>query len=262
MPQLIALPAFTDNYIWLLYDAKQQRCLVVDPGSAAPVSTWLQQHPEVQLSYILITHHHPDHTAGIAELKSLTGATVWGPATENIPERDTALHGGEQCEVLGQACRVLALPGHTLGHIAYVIGDAQAPWLFCGDTLFSAGCGRLFEGSPEQMQASLAQLAALPDATLVCCAHEYTASNLRFALTVEPDNHALQQRADAVAQLRQAHQPTLPSTIGLERATNPFLRTEQSTIGKKIDEWQASKNSRQTSGQSRFALLRQWKDVF
>lgn len=264
MYQLIALPSFTDNYIWLLEHTPTATCLVVDPGTAEPVKAWLSQHPKVQLTNILITHHHPDHIGGISELKQLTGAQVYGPSSEKIPARDIALHGGEQLTPLHDlTCQVLAVPGHTLGHIAYLISDgAQAPWLFCGDTLFSGGCGRLFEGTPEQMQHSLTQLSALPDNTLVCCAHEYTASNLRFAAAVEPDNPALAQRILEVQRLRAANLPTLPSTIALERATNPFLRSDSVQIREKIDEWQASKNQPKSSNHNAFALLRQWKNEF
>ena len=186
---IIALPAFSDNYIWLLHDGR--RALVVDPGDAQPVLKALQS-TGLDLEAILVTHHHPDHTAGVAELREATGATVWGPAREAIPEPFIPLDDGDTVTALGVAWSVLDVPGHTAGHIAFWASDIDgAPLLFCGDTLFSGGCGRLFEGTPAQMLASLDRLAALPGNTRVCCTHEYTLSNLRFARTVEPGNVAL-----------------------------------------------------------------------
>lgn len=190
MIQIDALSAFNDNYIWLLQDATSRRCAVVDPGDAKPVEAWLAAHPDWRLSDILVTHHHHDHVGGVAALKELTGARVLGPANEKIPARDLALEDGERVEVLGLVFEIFHVPGHTLGHIAYY-HPAETPLLFCGDTLFAAGCGRLFEGTPAQMHHSLARLAALPANTRVYCTHEYTLSNLRFALAVEPDNAAL-----------------------------------------------------------------------
>ena len=211
MIKIDALPAFSDNYIWLLQDSGQQRCAVIDPGDAAPVLAWLNAHPGWRLSDILITHHHHDHVGGIAQLKAATGARVVGPARETIPERDRALSDGDSVEVLGHTLSVIEVPGHTLGHIAYY--QAEQHWLFCGDTLFAAGCGRLFEGSPAQMHASLQRLAALPDRTLVYCTHEYTLSNLRFAQAVEPDNAQIAERLRQVAAWREAGQISLPSTL-------------------------------------------------
>ena len=174
MIQIDALSAFNDNYIWLLQDATSRRCAVVDPGDAKPVEAWLAAHPDWRLSDILVTHHHHDHVGGVAALKELTGARVLGPANEKIPARDLALEDGERVEVLGLVFEIFHVPGHTLGHIAYY-HPAETPLLFCGDTLFAAGCGRLFEGTPAQMHHSLARLAALPANTRVYCTHEYIA---------------------------------------------------------------------------------------
>ena len=257
MIKIDALPAFSDNYIWLLQDPERRHCAVVDPGDAAPVEAWLAANPDWQLSDILITHHHFDHVGGIERLKAATGARVLGPANEKIPGRDLALHDGDQVDVLGQRFSVYAVPGHTLGHIAYI--QAEQHWLFCGDTLFAGGCGRLFEGSPEQMHQSLSRLAALPEQTQVFCTHEYTLSNLRFAAAVEPDNQQIKQRLEQVGQWREAGQISLPSSIALERATNPFLRSSEPAVSAMIAERDgpASRSPTQV-----FAALRAWKDHF
>ncbi len=257
MIKIDALPAFSDNYIWLLQDSAQQRCAVVDPGDAAPVLAWLDAHPGWQLSDILITHHHHDHVGGITRLKAATGARVLGPARENIPERDQELSQGDRVEVLGHRLQVIEVPGHTLGHIAYY--QPEQDWLFCGDTLFAAGCGRLFEGSPEQMYDSLQRLAALPEQTQVYCTHEYTLSNLRFAQAAEPDNTQIAERLRQVAAWREAGLISLPSTLALERATNPFLRCDEPAVQATIDrrEGVADRSNAQV-----FSRLRAWKDNF
>lgn len=257
MFQIDALPAFSDNYLWLLQDASTRRCAVVDPGDAAPVLAWLSAHPGWQLSDILVTHHHPDHTGGVAKLKSATGARVYGPASETIPSRDLALDEGERIQVLGLDFLIYAVPGHTLGHIAYY--QADQGWLFCGDTLFAAGCGRLFEGTPEQMHDSLSRLAALPDATQVYCAHEYTLSNLHFARAVEPQNPTIAARFAEVSAWRAEGRISLPSTISLEKNTNPFLRVQETSVNQIIDE---REGLQQRSPAETFAALRRWKDVF
>ncbi|QBF26082.1 hydroxyacylglutathione hydrolase [Pseudomonas tructae] len=259
MIQIDALPAFTDNYIWLLQDSAKQRCAVVDPGDAAPVLAWLECHPDWKLSDILITHHHHDHVGGVEQLKAQTGATVWGPARERIPGRDQALDDNASVGVLGLDFQVIAVPGHTLGHIAYYCSQTSPPVLFCGDTLFAAGCGRLFEGTPEQMHHSLQRLAALPADTRVYCTHEYTLSNLRFAKAVEPENQHISQRFDDVTQLRAADRITLPSTLALEKLTNPFLRTTETSVKEKIDERNGLRNPTPSAV---FAGLRAWKDTF
>ncbi len=257
MIKIDALPAFSDNYIWLLQDLDNRRCAVVDPGDAAPVLAWLDAHPDWQLSDILVTHHHFDHVDGIAPLKARTGARVTGPAQERIPDRDLALVEGDEVEVLGHTFKVFEVPGHTLGHIAYY--QPEQHWLFCGDTLFAAGCGRLFEGSPAQMHDSLERLAALPGQTLVYCTHEYTLSNLRFAQAVEPDNRQIAERIEQVSAWRATGRISLPSSLALERATNPFLRTEQATVKAGLDTH--SGPAKRSPGEV-FAGLRAWKDSF
>ncbi|MFK3969214.1 hydroxyacylglutathione hydrolase [Pseudomonas sp. NPDC087358] len=259
MIQIDALPAFSDNYIWLLQDNASKRCAVVDPGDAAPVLAWLDDHPGWHLSDILVTHHHADHTGGVAQLKNLSGARVYGPASENIPARDVALDDGDEVTVLGLTFAVHAVAGHTLGHIAFYHADSQRPLLFSGDTLFAAGCGRLFEGTPQQMHHSLQRLATLPDATLVYCAHEYTLSNLRFAVAVEPDNPDVAARFEQVTQWREQDRISLPSNLALERKTNPFLRASQPSVKQKADERTGTDNA---SPVEVFAALRAWKDKF
>ena len=254
--KLIPLPALTDNYIWMLHDG--QRALVVDPGEAHPVMCALED-AGLQLQAILITHHHHDHIDGVQELLADTGATVYGPGRENIPEPFEPLVGGDRIEVLGLNFQVLDVPGHTAGHIAYYAEPAgEDPLLFCGDTLFSAGCGRLFEGTPAQMLASLDRLAALPASTRVCCTHEYTLSNLRFAQAVEPDNPALMQHTAHCQALRARQQPTLPSSLDLELAINPFLRSRQDSVVRSVRSFDAS-----AVGETQvFAALREWKNQF
>ena len=254
--ELIALPAFGDNYLWLLHDGAD--ALVVDPGDAAPVQQALRHHG-LRLTGILVTHHHADHTGGVAALREATGAQVYGPALERIPEPYQALVGGGVITVLGLRWRVIDVPGHTSGHIAYVADDVNgAPLLFCGDTLFSGGCGRLFEGTPAQMLASLDALAALPDDTQVCCAHEYTLANLRFARAVEPGNAALAAHQQHCEALRAEGTPTLPSSIGIERAINPFLRSREATVTHAV----RARDAAATDDVAVFAALRHWKNEF
>ena len=255
--KLIALPAFSDNYIWLLHD--DHHALVVDPGDSAPVLAWLQQHPGLQLDMILVTHHHADHTGGLPELIARTGAQVAGPAMEKMPVQSQGLQQGDRLDWHGLHFDVHDVPGHTLGHIAFwAQPSGQAPLLFCGDTLFSGGCGRLFEGTAAQMLDSLDRLAALPGDTRVCCAHEYTLSNLKFALVVDPDNLELQTYAKACAALRQDQQPTLPVSMSIERAINPFLRSRSSDVSQAIRQRDAHALDDITT----FAALRSWKNEF
>jgi hydroxyacylglutathione hydrolase len=217
------IPAFKDNYIWLL--TRGRRAAVVDPGDAAPVAAQLAANG-LHLEAILVTHHHADHQGGVRELATRWHPTVYAPGSESITGRTYPLRGGERITILDCPLEVLAVPGHTLGHLAYV-----APgMLFCGDTLFGAGCGRLFEGTPAQMAASLARLAELPDDTAVYCAHEYTALNLGFARAVEPDNPLLAARLARVAAQRAAGLPSVPSTLAEEKATNPFLRCGEPAV--------------------------------
>jgi hydroxyacylglutathione hydrolase len=254
--KIIALPAFADNYIWLLHDGAS--AVVVDPGDAQPVLQALQ-HEGLRLAAILVTHHHPDHTGGVQALHEATGAPVYGPARERIPAPFSPLNGGDTMTALGLTWTVLDVPGHTAGHIAFFAADvAGAPLIFCGDTLFSGGCGRLFEGTPAQMLASLDTLAALPGATRVCCAHEYTESNLRFARTVEPGNAALQQYEQDCMALRQREQPTLPSTLATELLINPFLRSREASVKGAVQAWRSTADD----AAAVFASLRQWKNEF
>lgn len=255
---LLPLPAFTDNYLWMLHDGRQ--AIVVDPGDSAPVLQALQQLG-VQLQAILVTHHHPDHVGGVDVLRNATGAVVYGPAREDIPAPVRPLADGDTVEVLGLRFEVIDVPGHTAGHIAYFCEAVDAePVLFCGDTLFSGGCGRLFEGTPAQMLASLDRLAALPGNTRVCCAHEYTLSNLRFARAVEPDNAALIHYTDQCEALRSRHQPTLPSRIALERDINPFLRVREPAVAQAARHHDAQVNP--GDAVAVLAALRQWKNEF
>ncbi|MCX7242144.1 MAG: hydroxyacylglutathione hydrolase [Burkholderiales bacterium] len=254
--KLIPLPAFSDNYIWMLHDG--QRCVVVDPGAAAPVLDALQAN-HLQLQAIVVTHHHADHTGGVDILREATGAQVYGPATEALPEPAQRVTDGQHLNLLGLDFVVLSVPGHTAGHVAYYCADVDgSPLLFCGDTLFSAGCGRVFEGTPAQMLNSLQRLAQLPDATRVCCAHEYTLSNLRFALAVEPDNAALIDYHAHCQQRRSAGEPTLPARMDQERRINPFLRSTEPAVAAAVR--QHDPVAAQRDGV--FATLREWKNQF
>jgi len=249
-----AIPAFTDNYLWLL--SRGGDAVIVDPGDATPVLETLEQRG-LKLTAILITHWHPDHIGGIDKILERFPVPVYGPRAEysKIPQLTQQLDDGDQVTVLGQTFDVLALPGHTLGHIAYY-ADEQ---LFCGDTLFSAGCGRLFEGTPAQMHISLERLAQLPPATRIYCTHEYTMSNLAFAVAVEPTNIALQHRLAEVRGLRAQNLPSLPSTLSVELATNPFLRTGSLKV---IEAAQKQSGQALTGSEQVFAVLRRWKDGF
>ncbi len=283
MLKLIPVPAFADNYLWMLHDGT--RALVVDPGDAAPVLRVLKDNA-LQLESILVTHHHADHTGGVDELREATGAKVYGPATEKIPAPYEHLNEGDSITAMGFKFRVIDVPGHTAGHIAYYMAptlstacdalppegagrarggpspDRSAmndrPLLFCGDTLFSGGCGRLFEGTPAQMLDSLDKLAALPANTRVCCTHEYTLSNLRFALAVEPGNAELAAYNAECVKLREAGQPTLPTSIAQELKINPFLRTRLAPVQTAARHFDASAHD----DISVFAAIRQWKNQF
>ncbi|HMK86691.1 MAG TPA: hydroxyacylglutathione hydrolase [Steroidobacteraceae bacterium] len=249
--------AFADNYIWLIEAPRRSsRVVAVDPGEAAPVKAELARSGS-SLAAILLTHHHPDHIGGVAELLELGEVPVFGPQDRRIPVRLEALGDADRCEIpeLGLSFDILAVPGHTLSHIAFWGHGA----LFCGDTLFSAGCGRLFEGTPLQMNASLSRLRSLPPETSVYCGHEYTQANLRFALTVEPENQDARGYQDRVAGLLAAGQPSLPSRIALEIRVNPFLRCEIPAVRAA-----ATARAGRTLGDAVevFGTLRAWKDQF
>ena len=259
--QLTPLPAFADNYIWMLDNGRE--ALVVDPGDSAPVLQALDER-SLSLAGILVTHHHGDHVGGIEALRPRLQGPVYGPAREDIPKPCIPLMAGDRVALLGMAFTVLDVPGHTSGHIAYLQDSADstdaAPLLFCGDTLFSAGCGRLLEGTPEQMVASLGILAALPGETRVCCTHEYTLANLRFARHVEPGNAALRAHEAWARMQRERGLPTLPSTIAVERAINPFLRVQVPEVARAAQVYQS--DTPPDNPVAVFATLRQWKNEF
>lgn len=251
------LPAFSDNYIWTLTDPDHNRACVVDPGDAEPVMQFLERNG-LQLSHILITHHHPDHVGGVGKLASAWSPTIIGPRNPGIQGITDHVQEGDEIGIWGSRFRVLEVPGHTLDHIAYYSEDGSTPVLFCGDTLFAAGCGRLFEGTAGQMYDSLAKLTALPENTLVYCTHEYTLANLKFAVAAEPGNKELLARIGRETQKRDNDEVTLPSTIGLELATNPFLRCQS----KEIQQGLQKRDMNPDSQVAVFAALRQWKDNF
>ncbi len=260
MLNLTPLKAFNDNYIWLIQNTQTFQCAVVDPGDAAPVLKWLTENPHWQLTDILITHHHKDHTGGVSALKQHSQARVVGPALENIPACDLAVQDNQTVELLGTEFTAMLVPGHTKGHIAYYWAGEQ-PFVLSGDTLFAAGCGRLFEGTAAQMYDSLQRLAQLPDHTLVYCTHEYTLSNLKFAAAVEPNNSFIQQRLQQVIDLREQDLITLPSTLAVEKETNPFLRCDSAELMQQVCLHQQQSLSAQDPV-AIFTALRAWKDNF
>lgn len=257
MLEATPVKAFSDNYIWVIHGLRR-RCdvAVVDPGDAAPVLEALGEQ-QLELRTILVTHHHADHVGGVVALRRQYDVPVIGPGAETIPARSRGVTGGDHVALpeLNLEFEVLDIPGHTRGHIAFY-GHGS---LFCGDTLFSAGCGRLFEGTPAQMQRSLATLRSLPGETRVYCGHEYTLNNLRFALTVEPGNGAAREYLETAKQLRSGDEPTLPSTLSLEIAVNPFLRWDEPTVQKSAERHagRALDNPVEV-----FATIRRWKDGF
>jgi hydroxyacylglutathione hydrolase len=256
---VLTVPAFKDNYLWLIHDGAN--AAVVDPGDASPIMAALAEHG-LTLTAILLTHHHSDHIGGVPALLDRYQVPVFGPRNDGIDAVTHPLAEGDRVTVPGLDLElaVLEVPGHTLGHIAYVRTTPGLHWLFCGDTLFAGGCGRLFEGTPGQMAASLDKLAALPEDTEVYCAHEYTLSNLRFALAVEPGNEPLQLRMRDASAKRALELPTVPSSIGLERSTNPFLRYREPGIAGSLVA--AGKLTEGAMPVQVFAALREWKNVY
>lgn len=259
---VLPVPAFNDNYLWLLHDGSH--AAVVDPGDAGPILAALRDHG-LTLTAILLTHHHGDHIGGVPALLAQYDVPVFGPRSDGIAAVTQPLGEGDSITVpgIGLALAVLDVPGHTHGHIAYYgdgRGNGGQRWLFCGDTLFAGGCGRLFEGTPAQMAASLDKLAALPPETQVFCAHEYTLSNLRFALAVEPENDALQARMAAETAKRERGVPTVPSMIAIERATNPFLRYREERIARRLAA--DGKLAEGATPLAVFAALREYKNHF
>lgn len=260
MLQIHSIPAFNDNYFWVIQpDARMPDVFVVDPGAAKPVQDYLENQ-QLQLAGILLTHHHNDHIGGAAELAKTWQVPVYGPQSPYIPQVTRVVVDGEQIDLLGLSARVIALPGHTLDHIAYYLEPpASPPLLFSGDTLFAAGCGRLFDGTAALLFASLQKIAALGDDTLIYATHEYTLANLKFALFVEPDNEDIRRRQEDESRKREQGLATLPTRLALEKRTNPFLRCHLDAIRKKVE---------QLSGQHLaseadiFASLRRAKDKF
>lgn len=249
------IPILKDNYVWTLIDKAKNAAVIVDPGDAAPVRDYLQTHG-LTLAAILLTHHHWDHTNGVNDLKKLYDVPVFGPR-EKIPSVTNNVNENDEVSVVNfpLSFEVMAIPGHTLSHIAY-----YAPgMIFCGDTLFASGCGRLFEGTAGEMYASLQKIAALPDSTHVYCAHEYTLNNLRFAALVEPTNQKIVERAKRVAALREKNLPSIPDTLAEEKATNPFLRCDSPEIIASVEAYAGRKL---TDPVDVFAWLRKWKDEF
>lgn len=259
--RITPISAFTDNYIWSITqgsatDDGLTPCVIVDPGDAAPVLEWLHAN-NGYIAAILVTHHHYDHTGGVATLLEQFPCPVYGPHSNKTNVITHPLHEGEQISLLSDTLvlEVIECPGHTLDHISFY----AAPYLFCGDTLFAAGCGRMFEGEPKQYLQSLDKLAGLPADTQIFCAHEYTLANLKFAAAVEPNNIAIQQRMKETSELRANKLPTLPAELALEHATNPFLRTNLPSVKRAAE---AHVNKALTSREAVFACIREWKNSF
>ncbi len=253
------IPAFSDNYIWLITHPDHSKSWVVDPGDANPVLERLQDNG-LSLEGVLLTHHHPDHDGGITALKqTFPDLRVVSGEQANSTHTTEFLAAGASIEVLGCTFELIEVPGHTLDHVAFFATAHHPPLLFCGDTLFAAGCGRVFEGTPPQMYASLQKLSALPAQTRCYCAHEYTEANLRFAVAVEPKNPQLLARIDEASKLRAQDIPTVPSTLELEHQTNPFLRCHTDAVGRAADQ-HASRSHADAS--EVFTTIRGWKDAF
>lgn len=260
MYQILALNAFSDNYIWIIKNTITKHCTAIDPGEAEPVLQWLNQNKSYQLSDILITHHHKDHTGGISQLTEQTTAKVLAPKNSDISDISVFLSDQQTITLLGLTIKVIAVPGHTLDHLAYYFPKQLAikePWLFSGDTLFSGGCGRVFEGTTSQMYQSLQKLNQLPAETKIFAAHEYTIGNLMFASLVEPENQIIKHYLAHCQSLQKEHKATLPSTLETERAINPFLRCDQAPV---IQAAQQYIKRKLTTPEEVFAVIRDWKN--
>jgi len=251
------IPAFNDNYIWLLSLPDSKHVAAVDPGDAQPVIEYLKNNG-LTLDAILITHHHNDHTGGASELAKLCNAPVYGPANSPFKGITVALNDGDTLDLWGQPLQIKAIPGHTLDHISYFSDQAQ-PQLFCGDTLFLAGCGRLFEGNASQMLSAMQHFSTLPDHTQVFCTHEYSLANLAFAKAVEPNNPAIAQAINWCESQRQQNLPTLPSSIEQEKQINPFMRFDQASVIAAANEFSNQALNDQVEV---FAAIREWKNQF
>mgnify|MGYP001325965893 CR=1 FL=1 len=257
MFHVTAIPAFNDNYIWALSIPESRDIAVVDPGDAAAVNDYLARN-QLNLTTILITHHHQDHTGGVNQLVDEHQAAVYGPANTPFPGIQQPLHSGDSITLFGQKLQIQEVPGHTLDHISY-FQEGDTPQLLCGDTLFLAGCGRLFEGSPAQMLAAMRYFKQLPDDTQVYCTHEYSLANLAFAAAVEPANSDIQNCISHCQTLRQQDSPTLPTSIGAEKQINPFLRTAENSVIKAAEQFSGHKLLSETDV---FAAIREWKNQF
>jgi len=251
MLEITYIPAFSDNYIWLIKNTQTKTCIVVDPGIYQPVINWLNQN-NYQLQAILITHHHNDHTGGVTELKTATNADIYAPKLDNV-SCDYPVIGDEILELIDYQIKILPTYGHTLGHVSYLIGNN----LFCGDTLFGAGCGRVFEGTYEQMFNSLNKIANLPRDTKIFCAHEYTLANLNFAQMIEPNNLLIAERIKQVTELRTINLPSIPSFLSDEINTNPFLRCDKPEVVRNSSNYAGKKL---TNNLAVFKALRNWKN--
>jgi len=257
MVTVTAIPAFKDNYLWLI--EADSHCYIVDPGDGLVVHQWLQRRGK-RLSAILITHHHRDHIGGIDMLLRHYPVPIYGPHSDYIPQITHPLTDNDRLSLPGLPLKAIAVPGHTMDHIAYFTHpEKQDPLLFCGDTLFAGGCGRIFDGTAERLHNSLTKLSRLPGETRVFCAHEYTLANLQFARTIEQNNKDLMKRIGVEEQKRMHNQPTLPTTMAIERATNPFLRCQHDNIKRNVEKHYQTTISSELEV---FTLMRQWKDNF
>lgn len=257
MFKLTPLAAFDDNYIWVIESAKDSSIAVVDPGDAAVVEHYLAQSKKT-LAAVLITHHHRDHTGGVEQLKSRYSVPVYGSSESKFPGVTHSLSDGDSIQLFEETLSIKAVPAHTLDHIAYLV-NGDTPKLFCGDTLFLAGCGRLFEGSADQMQQAMDYFASLPDSTEVYCTHEYSLANLAFAKAADPTNSEIDNATTQCEQLRADNKPTLPSNIGLERKINPYMRTRETALIQSASQY---KNKTLSAGVETLAALREWKNSF